>query len=1051
MKYLFTISPKSQINFMSHNQLPQQGKMMLRLSATIFFVCSYLAGMSQGVTGWQLTGNRGVSAVSFVGTTDGAPLRFGTKNTVKMLLDSVGRLGVGTQTPAYTLDVTGQFRLTNGTQGAGKVLTSDANGVASWLTPASNPWATSGNNLYNINIGNIGIGTVSPGALLDVNGDILVNGLRIGRGTSLFNTIVGNMAMPANTTGINNTAVGYSAMNANTTGSNNTGLGAYTLSKNTTGFENTAVGNEALELNTTGRFNTATGHFALNSNTTGGRNSAFGDSALFGNTGGSLNTALGTGTLIRNTNGQSNTAVGLRALEFIKSGTNNTAIGSLAGTIGKDSAILTNATAIGANAKVATNNSLVLGNNANVGIGTSSPTAKLDIVGAIKIADGTQANNRVLTSDANGLAKWKVAPSAHWLANGNDIYNYNYATGGNVAIGTNSSPYAKLEVNNTMKFTNSSTDVNDGVMGTAPYVPGLNIVGINTDNTARKISFWGGLQQQENITGNYLVGNTNFPNGIWDEYGRLGIGTTAPLEALDINGNLNFSNSTLPVNIINEVGGTDPVMNLGVNFRGSNVNQAYRGGAYRIDSRDGAALHNWYARLPNSASEDVVMALRENGGLSVGSTFSAYSAPDNGALIQGNVGIGKTGPGWKLDVAGDIMADGGWMRVKGNNGLYFESWGGGFYMNDNTWIRTHNDKNIWTGSGLLGSAGGLTVGYGGTAPGYGGAIIAGSVGIGTSSPGNTLDVNGGATVRGYGQIKGGAIINGGYITLCNSLDNSQGNIGIGGGAYNNVKVNINSNQTWGLLVESGAAGKPGGGSWSGVSDKRLKKDIKTYSDGLTALLKIKPVTYHYNELSGFNVDKEYVGVIAQELQEIAPYMVSSGEYKNTGKEFLSVDNSAMTYMLINAVKELKGQADTKDATITKQQEQITDLQAQMKMVLSRLDALQTTQEACCNMAPKTIVSEQPISLTTASLDQNIPNPPVNHATKIGYNIPKGARKSEIVITDNYGKKLKAISLNVTGKGSMNIDTRGLTPGTYSYTLFVDGKMIDTKQMVVGSN
>lgn len=51
-------------------------------------------------------------------------------------------------------------------------------------------------------------------------------------------------------------------------------------------------------------------------------------------------------------------------------------------------------------------------NNGNVGIGTSSPTAKLDIAGNIKIADGTQGTGKVLTSDANGHATWQSNQSA---------------------------------------------------------------------------------------------------------------------------------------------------------------------------------------------------------------------------------------------------------------------------------------------------------------------------------------------------------------------------------------------------------------------------------------------------------------------------------------------------------------------------------------------------------------------------------------------------------------------------------------------------------------
>jgi hypothetical protein len=71
--------------------------------------------------------------------------------------------------------------------------------------------------------------------------------------------------------------------------------------------------------------------------------------------------------------------VGTDALGSNTTGSNNTAIGSGANVSAGN---LTNATAIGANAIVSQSNSLVLGNNANVGIGTTSPAAKLEVVAA---------------------------------------------------------------------------------------------------------------------------------------------------------------------------------------------------------------------------------------------------------------------------------------------------------------------------------------------------------------------------------------------------------------------------------------------------------------------------------------------------------------------------------------------------------------------------------------------------------------------------------------------------------------------------------------------
>ena len=116
---------------------------------------------------------------------------------------------------------------------------------------------------------------------------------------------------------------------------------------------------------------------------------------------------------------------------------------------------------------------------------------------------------------------------------------------------------------------------------------------------------------------------------------------------------------------------------------------------------------------------------------------------------SGNVLIGTTNDiGYKLQVNADSWTNGA-VRISGANPFYFENYGGGWYMGDTTWVRTWNQKSVWAGGGILGSDGGLTIGYGG-ASGVptGGAVIAGNVGIGTTSPnfvsaGRTvLDING---------------------------------------------------------------------------------------------------------------------------------------------------------------------------------------------------------------------------------------------------------------------------------------------------------------------
>lgn len=94
-----------------------------------------------------------------------------------------GNVGIGTTTPGARLDINGQVKISGGNPGAGKILESDAFGLASWVDKPSGgglPAGVSGNtlrhngtsyistaNLYNDG-SRIGIGTTAPGSMLEI-------------------------------------------------------------------------------------------------------------------------------------------------------------------------------------------------------------------------------------------------------------------------------------------------------------------------------------------------------------------------------------------------------------------------------------------------------------------------------------------------------------------------------------------------------------------------------------------------------------------------------------------------------------------------------------------------------------------------------------------------------------------------------------------------------------------------------------------------------------------------------------------------------------------
>ena len=177
----------------------------------------------------------------------------------------------------------------------------------------------------------------------------------------------------------------------------------------------------------------------------------------------------------------------------------------------------------------------------NVGIGTATPDNKLDVNGILEV--GTASRGLQLMSSAPDnftLMSYTNTPNTNWnIGTGNGAgaldttHPYITSNGyislmsGNVGIGT-ASPAVQLEVNGALKLSNPSSDTNDGRIGSSLFAPGLNLVGINSDLTYRKINIWGGVTQNQNDLGNNWTGNSYFPgSGIWNSSGNVGIGTTS--------------------------------------------------------------------------------------------------------------------------------------------------------------------------------------------------------------------------------------------------------------------------------------------------------------------------------------------------------------------------------------------------------------------------------------------------------------------------------------------------------------------------------------------
>lgn len=275
-------------------------------------------------------------------------------------------------------------------------------------------WGLSGNNLSG-GTGNEFLGTTSWHPLtFKVNnstiGYLHMNkGIAFGLGSSVSSGHSVAIGWNANASAGQTLAIGYGAI-ASAYQAMSFGLGATASANNALALGLNAVAN--------GQDSAALG---MNSRTNGLKAIALGVNAVAsGQNSAALGMNSNTGTSAQNSlalgvnavaSGQNSATLGM---DSSASGQNALALGKNAVASGQD------AMAIG-NGSVANNpNTIILGNTladspwgngTKIGLGTSNPTVRLDVVGSVKIVDGTEGAGKVLTSDADGKASWEDASS----------------------------------------------------------------------------------------------------------------------------------------------------------------------------------------------------------------------------------------------------------------------------------------------------------------------------------------------------------------------------------------------------------------------------------------------------------------------------------------------------------------------------------------------------------------------------------------------------------------------------------------------------------------
>ncbi len=646
-------------------------------------------------------------------------------------------------------------------------------------------------------------------------------GVNSGNGIN-YNTAVGKNALYTNTTGFDNTAIGRKALYSNLGGSSNTAVGVLALQSNSTGTKNTAIGLRSLYFNTSGYENVASGVHASYYNSTGHYNTVSGYQALYYNSTGSNNTVIGykagygawnksqTGNIligyqagyneigsnklyIENSNSSSpliwgdfaNDSVRVNGTLDVTSKTITPLIQITTGAA--DGYVLTSDTAGNATWQAPSGGSdndwTVSGNDlystptGNVGIGTTTPSTKLDVNGKTKTAQlqitTGATDGYVLTSDAAGNATWQVsaggagADSINQLADaiydGSSLFlgagagvNDDGTTNKNTAVGKNAlyknttgsgntaNGYNAL-FNNTTGNSNTANGYNallNNTTGSLNTANGLNALFSNTTGSSNTAN--GSSVLYTNSTGSFNTGTGN---------NALRKNTTGDYNTA--NGHQALYSNTSGNN--NTANGSYALLN---NTTG-NYNLANGGSALSYNTTGNYNTANGYKALYNNTT-------------GINNTANGANALISNTTGSNNVGLGYSAnklnqQGSRNTIIGSEAGQGTALHNKSGN--VFLGYKAGYYETGDNKLYIQNDSSS---SPLI---------WGDFANNL--AAVHGKLGISTKSPTSKIDIDGS---NGFDQLR----MRASYTPTSSSDTNGE----VGDTAWDDNYFYIKTNAGW---------------------------------------------------------------------------------------------------------------------------------------------------------------------------------------------------------------------------------------------------------------
>jgi len=807
-----------------------------------------------GLTSGRVTyaGTGGLLQDSANLTFNGTTLTANTLNLTNALTTSYGGTGLTSFTagdlPYYSTG-TALSKLAIGTNGY--ILQSNGS-APTWVLASSVIGGAGGSNTqvqYNSSGSLAGSANMTfNGTTLTLANDASISGLTVGKGGGSVstNTALGNSALASNTTGSTNTAVGSGAGQSTTTGTRLTVVGYQAGFVNTTGGNLTAIGYVA------GRsFNTASDNYA---------STFVGHSAGSATTTGIDNTVLGY-AFYTNTTGSYNIAIGGGALGSNTTASNNTAVGYQAGysnttgapntyfgyRSGYSNAIGTDNTGIGINALYTNTGSY------NTGLGVSALYANTS--GQFNTGLGWNS----LPANTTGSYNVGVGPYA---------LNSNTTASNNTAVGYQAG-YSNTTGSSVDAFGYQALYANTGNYNTAFGYTALKANTSGTQNSA-----FGAGAMPANTTGSYNIAmGLNAMNTNTTGSNNVGLG----IQAL-------YTNTTGNQNtVVGFQAGYAGSAISGNNFFGTyagyyaagNNNTAIGNAAYAQNSSasgtNNVAVGNSALFANTSGSSNTAIGFQAGNNTTTGSS-SVY--------VGGNAGYSATTGQYNAVVgfgAGYSLTTGSGNSFFGSSGSS-NGYGAGYYV-------TTGANNTILGA-YTGNQGGLDIR---TASNY---IV---LSDGAGNP------------RGYWDNNGQLILpppagSGNTITAKASNSGTSmfvANTSITSGTAYYAYFIYNGSAT-GQITSTGSVTL-----FTSLSDQRLKENIVDAGSGLAKLSNVKVRSFDWKT----NQEKTDFGLVAQELNEVAPEAVVVGVDKDDGSidKPWQVDSSVLVPAMIKAIQELSAE------------------------------------------------------------------------------------------------------------------------------------------------